>query len=133
MGYRCGEARAIRHLYPPLRSRCLGRDNEISIAPSTAPGSIRLASLSQRRGGKARTFQSSALEREAARKIIHENVSRSCLIDDSAGYQRLCSTSTAQMVSHQDDEWARGDVYTNTADRLSMRLASPRTAKRKRL
>jgi transposase-like protein len=71
------------------------------------------------RGGKARSFQVDRAGRDTARKIISENVSREArLMTDAAGYYRKAAFNVAshETVSHQDDEWARGDVHTNTVE-----------------
>jgi transposase-like protein len=71
------------------------------------------------RGGKARSFQIEHAGREAARKIINENVSQEArLMTDSAGYYRNANFNVAshEKVSHQDDEWVRGDAHTNTVE-----------------
>ena len=71
------------------------------------------------RGGKVRSFQIDQAGREAARKIIAENVSREArLMTDSASYYKAGNFDVAQhqMVNHQDGEYGRGDVHTNTVE-----------------
>jgi hypothetical protein len=71
------------------------------------------------RGGKVRSFRIDQAGKEAARKIIGENVSHEArLMTDSAGYYRAGNFNVAehQMVNHMDGEYVRGDVHTNTLE-----------------
>jgi hypothetical protein len=71
------------------------------------------------RDGKARSFQIEHAGKEAAERIIGENVSREArLMTDSASYFRRGQFNVAehQTVNHDAEEWARGDAHTNTVE-----------------
>jgi transposase-like protein len=71
------------------------------------------------RGGKARSFKIDRAGKEAAERIIGENVSREArLMTDSASYYRRGQFNVAdhQMVNHEAGEYGRGDVHTNTIE-----------------
>jgi hypothetical protein len=71
------------------------------------------------RGGKVRSFKIDQAGKEAANRIIGENVSHEArLMTDSAGYYKAANfnVSDHQMVNHMEGEYVRGDVHTNTLE-----------------
>jgi transposase-like protein len=71
------------------------------------------------RGGKIRSFHIDRAGKDAAQKIIRENVSREArLMTDSASYYKHGRYDVAehQTVDHDAGEWGRGDVHTNTLE-----------------
>jgi transposase-like protein len=71
------------------------------------------------RGGSARSFQIDRATIDTVKPIMHENILRdSKLMTDMAGQYRKMETGFAdhEMVNHQEKEYVRGNVHTNTIE-----------------
>lgn len=71
------------------------------------------------RGGKARTFHVAEANRETIEKILHGNVDTASRLhtDESHLYKRFGGRFAAhESVNHSKDEYARGDVTSNSAE-----------------
>lgn len=71
------------------------------------------------RGGAVRSVRVPMLSRSGLEKIIRENVHpESRVMTDSAAYYRkpLTGFASHETVNHLQDEYVRGDVYTNTLE-----------------
>ena len=71
------------------------------------------------RGGPLRSIVIDSVSRPDVERIIRQNVHHeSRLMTDSAGYYRRGNLGTAQheMVNHEEGEYVRGDVHTNTLE-----------------
>ena len=71
------------------------------------------------RGGKARSFKIDHAGKEAAERIIGENVSREArLMTDSASYYKRARFDVAShdTINHDAGEYGRGEIHTNTIE-----------------
>lgn len=71
------------------------------------------------RGGKARTFHVAEANRETVEKILHANASTESRLhtDESHLYKRIGTRFAAhETVNHSEDEYARDDVNSNSAE-----------------
>jgi ISXO2-like transposase domain len=71
------------------------------------------------RGGAVRSFRLRQLSRGGIEQIIRENVhTDSRLMTDTAAYYRkpLLGYAGHETVNHQEDEYVRGEAYTNTLE-----------------
>jgi transposase-like protein len=71
------------------------------------------------RGGSVRSVVLNSVTRQDVERVIRANVSHEArLMTDTARYYARGRFGTAdhQMVNHELEEWARGDVHTNTLE-----------------
>jgi transposase-like protein len=71
------------------------------------------------RGGSVRSFHPAIADGETIAKIVRENIHRESRLhtDESPMYRRIGDEfATHETVKHSDEEYARGDVTTNTVE-----------------
>ena len=74
--------------------------------------------LVDRRSGEARSVHIDKLDAFAIVPIVRQNVARdaSVVTDEAAHYSELEMDYAHSTVNHSAEEWARGDIHTNTVE-----------------
>jgi transposase-like protein len=95
----------------------IGRKKGTRVRPGIAHKMV-VHSLVER-GGDVRSTVLDTANRPDIERIVRENVHKeSRLMTDTASYYRHSKFPTAdhEMVNHEQEEWTRGDVHTNTLE-----------------
>jgi transposase-like protein len=70
------------------------------------------------RGGKVRSFKVDNVTRETVQRVLHKNVSPDShlMTDEAPHYGQGVGIEKHERINHSADEYARGDVSTNTIE-----------------
>ena len=74
--------------------------------------------LVDRTSGEARSFHVDQVDAFAIVPIVRQNVAREAAVvtDEASHYARLKGEFPHQSVNHGQEEWARGEIHTNTVE-----------------